>query len=291
LHLTKGEQSRKLFEDLSGQVAPLWERSVGIGSSVVLMLALVAGLVLLFMRRRRDVPWIVLAIIGSTYPATLVFRLSNASWEVGNRSSEFVFFGLGAVVAYGFVVALRRLGQPAWLIFTFTVALCVVYLGGAISGWPPPWRIPGPYLASSDTRSVENHGIDLALWARDYLPVNTIVGADRTNSDLLATLAHDWPSSTLNNGADVPFVIYSPHFGREEKSVLAQAHIRYLIVDRRLVRPPFASRTYIEFPNLTNAIIDHAKAKFNHLSTVDRVYDNGDIRVYDVSRASSKPDR
>jgi hypothetical protein len=92
-------------------------------------------------------------------------------------------------------------------------------------------------------------------------------------------------------------VFFSSTFGPNEISLLHDAQVRYLAVDLRLCTGVPVLGFYFELgePNTfqhTQPIERQALTKFNRVSQIDRIYDSGNIIIYDVgemSNASEKP--
>ena len=95
---------RAPFASSSGAVpTPLLEKAVAFGALVLLFAALPFGLRAVWRRHKRDPVAVGFCLIALGYFAILVLRLEPDAWEIGNRLGEFLFIGLGFVVAYGVV--------------------------------------------------------------------------------------------------------------------------------------------------------------------------------------------
>ena len=157
----------------------------------------------------------------------------------------------------------------------------VVFVGGITSGWPPFWeRLPGPYKVSAFERSVEPEGIAAAQWTLVHLGPGNRFAADFTNYTLLGTYGDQ---DVVRNVADV---YYSPVFGPAQVTQLADAGVQYLLVDLRLSTQLPAGGSY--FPDdpqkdrHSTPIPRRDLTKFNSVPGIDRIYDSGDIVIYDV---------
>ncbi len=133
-----------LFQSAGGYVAPAWERIVGLGSVVLMLLALPFALIEIWRRFRKNSLAILLAAGGLAYFGMLGLRLSPEAWETGNRASEFLFIGLAFVLALA-IKWFWDLKKRPWLIRTGVLAsLAIIFMGGVISGWAPKLRLSGP---------------------------------------------------------------------------------------------------------------------------------------------------
>ena len=146
-----GSEPRRPAGD--GTPTPTWELMVMAGSILLWMAMLVPAAWRAWRRgslgptRARYVP-LVIAVI---YPGLQLARFAPSAAEVADRASTFVTLAMALVVA-------------AWLaprIQTFAAlvvpALVMLILGGTLIGSGPDWqRVPGPYLAGAEQRSIDS---------------------------------------------------------------------------------------------------------------------------------------
>ena len=285
INLLRGQASapRQLFVSSSG-IAPLWERVVGLGSAGLILLGLAVGLWQLWRNHRYRGAALALGIGAMGYPISLVMRLSGRSWEVGYRATEFLFVAVAFVVALGVVEFGLRGRWPRWAAGIFVAAAAVIFLGGIVNGWSRQWRLPGPYLPAQDTRSVEPEGILAAEWARAYLGPDRVMAADRTNTVLMATYGDQHVRTTISGAEDPGWVLYSENFGLGPRGLIQRNKIQYMVVDYRLVAAPNLAVRYFD-----NVPVDEAFAKFDATVGVNRVFDSGSIRIYDVGALGNVP--
>ncbi len=175
-----------------------------------------------------------------------------------------------------------------WMTRLFFPALStLVFAAGVISGWPPYWgRLPGPYLVSASERSIEPQGMAAAQWARFILGPNNRMAADLTNHLLMGSLGKQ------NSTYGLSEVYFSPQIGEAELYLLQHQQIRYLIVDRRLSTGlPIRGYYFNEREPNANAYARpiglEALDKFDRIQRVNRIFDSGDIIIYDVRALSN----
>jgi hypothetical protein len=264
------------------------EQTLALGSVLILLVLLCVGL----WRLRRERPptalaW-VLTLMAAAYPASLALRLTQAGTETSNRASEFLFLGLALVVG-GVLASLPRTGGGRTLggRLLVTAVIGVLFTGGVVIGWPPASRVPGRPLIEADARSVEPYDLAAARWAATHLPPNSRMVADRASGLVMSAYGHQAP--LIGAIHDLPFgaIIISPYWGATEERIIRGAHIEYLVVDRRLAG---------HLPEL-GAYVDHdepqanahrtplsplAIAKFERQPGLLRVYDNGEVAIYQV---------
>ena len=75
----------------------------------------------------------------------------------------------------------------------------MLILGGTLIGSGPDWqRVPGPYLAGAEQRSVDAETVAVAQWAGTYLPADSRVAADTAFSRVLPNFG---PVTTITQPA------------------------------------------------------------------------------------------
>lgn len=290
IQLIAGEAvGRELFRSPAGQVSPLWERITGYTAVVLILVALPFGLRQIWRRLRNNALALTLAAGALAYPASLAMRLTERGAEAANRGAAFLF------VAIAFALATWLVEQPfgarlgrRWLPAACTWAT-IIFLGGVTVGWPPPWaRMPGPYLPAADSRSVEQQGLAAAEWARARLGPDNRLIADRTNRLLMGAYGEQRPVTGYADRVKISQVFLAPELGPAERQILRVGQVRYVVVDRRLSAALPSAGVYFERGEVPgdrySAPIDPAAlAKFDALPGVNRVFDSGDIVIYDVA--------
>jgi uncharacterized membrane protein len=311
------ESGRMLFQGAAGQVSPSWERIVGLLSVVFILAALPFGVVQVwrspFGRRFRDAgvkvlsssalqAWkrygtnpiaFALTLLVLVYPAMQGFRLTASGWEIANRSSEFVFWATAFIAAIG-VLSLRWSRVRSLWIVGFIVWATVIFIGGAISGWPPWARLPGSYLVSADTRSIEPQSIAAAQWTGTYLNPADRIASDRINTLLLATYGRMRPVTHQYDHLYMSPVFASLEFGPVERALLEEVGLRYVLVDDRLSTGLPRVGVYFEAGEPGGGqyavpLPTAALTKFDRRPDISRIFDSGDIQIYDVSRLDAIP--
>lgn len=289
LELVSGEaEPRTLFQAASGDVAPLWEQVVGYGSILVIVAILPFGLRELWRHHRRSPLAWTLAVVAMGYPLGLLGRLSPLGAEIAARTPEFLFLGVGLCVALFLKARLsagwlspRRLGLTA-------VAAAIVLVGGVVVGIPRWARLPGPYLASADARSIEPNGIAAAGWARSYLGPDNRMFADRTNQLLMGVYGHQGVIVANNPFVDLGAFYQAFAFGPVQRRLVEREAVTFAVVDRRLTRLPPTVGFYFQKQELNSGIRSAplplaGLQKFDTEPLIDRLFDNGDVLIYDVS--------
>src|SRR6266849_5554459 len=294
VQILDGERKiRPLFQDGSGFVTPLWEPVTAYTSVALVLLGIPFGLFRIWQHHRASATALALAGAALAYPASQALHLTNTGAEVADRSTEFLFLGIAFVLAIG-VTEFWLARAPTWRRSVMTMAvIAVLFMGQTIVGNGPPWaRMPGPYLVSADQRSIEPESIAAAEWAHSYLGPGHRIASDRINTLLMATYGGEWVVTASNDKIAVWPLFISPQFRPRMEEILRQDRIQYLVVDHRLSTGLPRVGTYFNKgePNAlhyTRPIDAAALAKFDSMKDVSRLFDSGDIVIYDVGAIAS----
>ena len=290
--LLQGDSDRELFTDPAGNATPLWERTVVLAAVAIICLCLaLAALSIRDWAPRRSAAAAVAVAVGMAYPFIPAGHLTVATAEITDRSSGFVFVGLGVVLACWLLTRrpfLEPAAAPART--ALTAVLCLVFAGGVILGSGPLWlRSPGPYLVSAENRSVDADNLAGARWIGDHLPPGGRVLTDRVNGLLVDVYGRQHPVNNLADDVDMAALSKLLLLGpRPDDATVATAnHVDFLVADRRLSGSLPHVGVYIEngefgYPGRTAPPPASALTKFDEAPGAERVYDNGNIRIYDL---------
>ena len=286
--------SRSLFHTDSSQGgSSLWEVVVMLAAAATFCLMLCPSVLAVIRKRTalRGVLRFFPVVVAAGYPIAMLASISSGSSQVGERATTFVFFGMAVVIGGWFALRLskkRSLLECAAAVLVATVC----FLGSMIFGsGPDVTYVPGPYLVGANQRSVSAPSLALAHWASTHLAAGSNIAADRQSGALLADL-DDLNLVTSISGLNDPSpLFFSRQFGQSDVSLIRTDRIHYIVVDRRLASSLPLFGTYLEpgeakpGTRLTPAELD----KFDSVPGVSRVYDNGPMQVYDVSRLAGIP--
>ena len=284
--LTGATAARQLFVPRAGLAVPLPEIVVGYAAVALLLLALPFMLLHAVRGRHPSAVVVVLVLAALLYPASLALRFTVAGFETSQRASEFLFLPLGVLGADWLVGSRPSRWRPHGRLIVALVLL-VVFAGGIVIGNSPEGRLPGPYHVAAEQRSIEPQGTDTAAWALSELGPNNRLIADRTNAKLLASIGSQYPVTSYNQHLGTAYVMFDQRVGPVELDVMRRGGIHYLVVDLRLARDLPVFSVYFESaePDAgrhTTPIPLAALQKFDGLRGVTRIYDSGDIIIYDV---------
>ena len=284
------EQARQLFTASTGQAAPVWERLAGMASAGMIVLGLPFGLLALWRQHRKASAPLLLAAIALAYPATLPMRFTGGA-DISGRAWSFLFLGVApvlALAAWSLRSRLRRdlLWRPA-----VAAPAAILLVGGLCVGIPHWGRLPGPYLAGADIRSINLESIASAEWVRAELGPDNRVAGDATNRLLMGSYGRQDVVWGRPGEQQLWRVFLSPKFGAAEARLLELHDVEYVVMDRRLADTlPISGEYYEKGENLRirdGKPLDAATlAKFDSVPGVSRIFDSGHVQLYDVQRFS-----
>ncbi len=297
-NLASGRSDHKLFTDSAGDHNPLWQAVLSIASVLIIVSTLIPALWLASIKHRLlSAAAMTLFLIAAVYPMIPAGHLTNATAEVSDRASGFVFVGLGYLVAIWWFrdVPFHRhartsrftVARRTWLL---VLGLTVCFVGGTIIGSGPDWlHGPGPYLVSADNRSVDQLALQAARWEGQHLPAGSRVFSDRVNDLLAAVYGNQHVVTSLGDGIKEGSVSTLLLEGPTpaDADVACQADVNFLIADQRLATSLPHVGVYIDKGEYQTGARATPPApgdlvKFDDVPGAQRIFDNGAIRIFDL---------
>ena len=270
---------------------PLDDRVLAVGSVLLVALAVAGGLLAARRRTWTDPLVLIFGLAAVAAVGAYPLRVFPGAWEVANRTSEFLFLGVALMAAVG---ALAFADGVLWerRVPALVAAGVIAIAGGVIVGWPREARLPRPYTAAVDDARIEAQGPRLADWARTHLPAGSRFVANDTDGRLLAVAGFDHVWAGTIQGV-TPVLTYDvlPQWVWD---FLRDNRIEYVVVDRRvssrdnLVGYFYPRPADVNDPPISNW--RNVRRKFERLPQRGRIYDSGDIVVYDIRRPLERPE-
>jgi hypothetical protein len=315
IRLVASGEARVPFQSATGQVAPIWQRLLGLSTAGLQTLAIPIGLIYLYRRLRGSSLAILLGFVALAYPVTLAGRLTPTGGEAAGRTQAFVSLGLSFVVALAIiglfelrpealvgrarrlraVVGLAR-SRPSRVVLraAFVASILAVTLGGVVLGSAPATRFPGPFIVGADSRSITDEGIDTALWERTVLGAQRRIAADRVNRLLAGSYGRAQVVYDGSVGVSTWQLFLSPSVGPDEIATIRKTGIEYVVIDRRLSTGLPLIPFYYEEGEIfegahTEPVAPQVLAKWDAARGVNRIYDSGNIQLYDVKPLTQTP--
>ncbi|WP_328470288.1 hypothetical protein OHA21_04145 [Actinoplanes sp. NBC_00393] len=295
-------------EDAEATVTPpvplvqLAVQGAGLLGLLILFLAVARDMLL---RKDRDAwRWAALVGGGVFFAGNGARFLGSGGPEIAGRLSTFTYVPMSIIAAIAIVYAVqlippkdengrRWLSAPppglsvttgrrlAGQVYLGTALITVLMIGARTGGWPPVSALlPGPYLPAAYERSVDEFGVDAAFWQAATLPHGTRVGGDITAVALSSTYGR------MDPVREVGALFYASQWTAEEDDLAAGVGLSYLVVDDRLGDDLPSNDAYFQNDpmagRITEPIPDSQLTKFDRVSTISRLYDNGHVRIYQI---------
>jgi hypothetical protein len=296
-NLVNGQSSHRFFTDSAGDRNPFWQEIVSISSVLLITLTLIPALCLALIKHRfLSAAAMVLFAIAAIYPIIPAGHLTNATSEISDRASGFVFIGLGYIVAAWWFrdepfhrhsrSSRFTLHRHTWLL---VLGLTLCFVGGAVLSGPDWIYGPGRYLVSADNRSVDQLALQAADWEGQNLPPGSRVYSDRVNGLLAGVYGNEHVLTSLEDQVDqgtLSTLLLSP-VTSADKNLVCLAHLQFLISDVRLATSLPHLGVYIDngeylFGFRNSPVSVGALTKFDNVRGTQRIFDNGAIRIYDL---------
>lgn len=283
------ETGRTLFVSTSGYVAPVWEHIIGLGSIVIIVVALPFGLVAVWRRYRRNALVLVLALMAIAYLGMLGLRFAPAAWETSNRASEFLYIGLAFVLALG-VTDIRLRKAASWIgPAAVTIGLTWVFCGGIVAGWPENLRLARVDQVAVGDRILQPQETTAAVWMLANIGPGHVVAADDSNGRVLLTQAHE--DALVGRNYSIDDLLSAPSLDHYELYTIQRFQLEYILVDQRRISSD-NMRGYFFVPTRPVAGWDVGLYDLDRLAkfesaAIDRIFDSGDIAIYNLETLRS----
>jgi hypothetical protein len=276
----------------------------GAGLLVLFALYLSVGVDMLQRHDRDAWRWAALIGGGIFFAGNGVRFLGQNGPEIAGRLNTFTYVPISIVAGIALVRATRLIPRrnaagrflrggpapqaapahghrPAIRIVAGAAGLTLLMVGARMGGWPPSWALlPGPYLVAGYERSVDAAGVAAAKWQRAVLGPGHRVGGDVAAVALSSTYGMQDPVR------ETAPLFYADEWTAASERLVRDLAVDYLVVDRRLSTQLPALDAYFEHDPLagrhSRPLAAGQLAKFDDVPELDRLYDNGDIRIYRV---------
>ena len=245
-------------------------------------------------RRHRRHPWIIGMMIGCLgFFGFVAIRIATPDGqELAGRSATYTYIPVSVVAALAITRLVNSGPVRRWgAAVTGAVLACVVTLliDGLSNGWPPFWeRLPGPHQVSSFESSIGPEEIATADWTLSYLGPGNPIAADAGIYPLL--LAYGDQDALQNVSFLYATPDWVPAIANEAAYVIG---VHYVLTDTRLTKLLPLNGTY--FPgdqtDVTKTLPVANLDKFNHITGVSRVYDDGNIVIYNLQSLGYVPQK
>ena len=282
----------RFFAASSAPAGPLGNQALAAVAVLAMSALLPVGWWQVWRHYRRQ-SWVVGMAIGSLgwYVIVVIRLVAVDGNELAARAAAFVFIPASMIAAIA-GVRLIRAGFLRWrasVVAAMALVCALTFLfNGLVNGWPPFWeRLPGPHQVAGFEQSVGPEEIAASRWALGALGAGNRFATDLGNYPVLGSYGDQNPLR------DVAYLYTSPSYTRSDELRARAQAVRYALVDWRLARSLPADGKYFPVdPNAgkyTHPLPIHDLTKFGRIPGVSRVYDSGNIVIYDLRGAGHAP--
>jgi hypothetical protein len=242
-------------------------------------------------RKHRTNAWALAMVVGALgYLAIPVVRvISTSGSEDAVRALTYLFIPVSLVLATGATALVRGWRPRGRAVGCAAVIATLAMVGGITSGWPPSWgRIPADHMVVDGyENAVDPEGVGAAYWTQEMLAPGSRIAADDTNYTLMG------PYGQQTMVRDTAQLYSASELRDEDRAEVVADQVQYLVADLRLTRQLPAGGSY--FPDdphayrYTSTLPLAALTKFDRVSGVQRIFDSGNIIIYDLRDLSHAP--
>jgi hypothetical protein len=226
----------------------------------------------------------------SFYLLLLVRLFASDGSELSGRMYTFVLIPVGLVCAIaidGIIRALYlnritpKLGLENLSGLSFGIASAgVLTIGGIAAGEPVFYaRLPGPFVVEAGERSIDDFNVQAGLWVASHLAPYQGIASDAGTGSVIGNIGNE----TIVK-AEILFL--SPTWNANVASTAAKDGVTYIVVDQRITKQLPAAGAYFS-PDFNagdyyQPIASGDINKFNTVPGASRIYDNGNIIIYQL---------
>jgi hypothetical protein len=289
----------KTFDTLGGEAAtrtpfqgggteaagpPALEQIVGVLAVLVVAAWVPLGLRVVWTEFRRRPPVVFLSLAALAYLGTFALRLVPAAHETAARASEFLCLGVAMAAGLAAVEHWRPQAAPWAGRAVVAAAAGLVVAGGFIAGWPPELRLAQPYRVEASGRSLEPQGVAAANWMRATLGERNRMAAEQADARLLQ--AYGRQVAVAGTNPPVEEMLRAPRLEPWHVRMIRDERLGYVAVNRREVSDDVLAGYF--FPTAAlggmDVLDEDVVGKFDRPGRTDRLFDAGDITIYDLRR-------
>jgi len=165
--------------------------------------------------------------------------------------------------------------------------LGVVFVGSAVARSGEHIRFPGPYLPSADPRSATEDVLAAARWLRSAHGPDGRVAGDRTLAAVLGSYGAQTPITYQENGQPIWRIFEPETLTPEVTAEVRDSGVGWLAVDLRSAGVFPLTGFYFDESEPGAYVDTHLSTrgliKFDSAPGYRRVYDNGNIVLYQVA--------
>ena len=282
---------RQLFTQTAGHSTPALERLVALGAVALILILIPIGLKYVRERPHASVLSQFFAIGSLGYPVILALRLTENGWTVGSRASAFIYLPVAFTVAAGLELLISRyVGRNRLLESGVVLGVVVIFAGGILASTIAPTRLPSPYDPGVAEVPYDTESLAAAAWAADTLGPGHRFAGDSAGGALFGSVGRQaLVASTKDDVILISQLFLTPYFGGNERAILRDGKIDYVLVDRRIAGSEPIKRFIYE--TWERQVVDYGSSvssetvnKFSSLPEASKEFDSGNLQFFDVQR-------
>jgi hypothetical protein len=268
------------FQSLSGVTTPVWDRALAGGALLITTAGVGAGLML--MRRRwRSHPLLALLVLAAPgYLFFLGLRVVPGAWEVGSRSSEFLFIGVALLLGLSAAALADWARDRGYVRAALVAASVVLVIGGSVIGWPQSVRLPRPFTVAAAGGAIEPQGAAVADWGTLAIQPTSGITADDSNGRLL--IAAGFPHLLVGREPGAHDLFEQPRLPDWVRTLLTRRHMAYVVFDRRISSTDVIAGQFFPRPGEKRQQYPRVAVEKLRRLGLPVVFSSGDIRIYDI---------
>ena len=171
------------------------------------------------------------------------------------------------------------------------LAVSVVFAGGIIAGTAPITRQPAPYDPGIAEAPYDPESIAASDWAVNTLgPGRRFIG-DSAGGVLIGSVGRQ-RLVTSEDGVSVSAILLSPGFNDNERTILKDGRIRYVLVDRRIAgTEPMKGFIYEKWErelfDYGSSVTSETVNKFDVMRNASKQFDSGNVQIFELQRLTT----
>lgn len=279
---------------------PVWIRLLADISSMLLAALIVLGAWRIWRTRTGfGIPIFGVIVVSATYFGLApIFLLSPAATTLGPRAQAFVLIPVGIVAGVALDIGVSRevqtwrfrlvnLWERRWKQGSFVLAACLIVIGGIANNLPTYFnKLPEPDNVAASQRSTDPRTVVAGMWIGKYLGPNAPIAADHAESFILQAVGGAEVPFTALYQVGVGYLIESDKYTPLAAAAVQVLNLKYIVADYRMTTElPVNGEYFLGDPfngHFLRPLPRETLTKFNDITGVSRLFDDGKIVIYDT---------
>ncbi len=176
--------------------------------------------------------------------------------------------------------------------FIFSGYAAILFTGGVIAGWPPALRLSQPLIVGVNRTTLQSQGLEASDWMLSvHGPDNTTIAPP---SDALIMLAYGRQKALTGKIYSIQDLLTNLHSLDWQIGIIQKLQAHYLVMDRRQISwdgmlGPYYSAIASARTGGNDFFPPEIFRMFDRQVQIPRIYDSGNIVIYDVGGLTGVP--